>query len=411
MRATERRSHCLPVATPRGDGGFTLLELVVVMGLLAGLLGLLVQLLASGGSIYQRGEEGRDLSDRALAIAGLCRDVTSRLEGPRVVSVPGESLPDARLLIHEVEAKAIPKAGERSLGVEAVPVRVQVVRSSVRLQEAVEDDLLDALRVALGYEVVDRSSARTDSGIDDQDGLPLDEPLAKTGRGELLLFAWPTDPDGVFLDLFLRERLTIESSRLEDELFLVELADPEDLRFDARTELQNAQRIAQSLLHFEVECWSQSTRSWTSLGEAGPRRIWDSARAGTLEVAQAEAFGFDLFPASLLDARDDLYPRFLRLTAVVSRGSLFPARTFLRAAVDRSASEVQVVDAEEVLEEEWIKVDAEWMRIRSRSGRNLQVDRGQRGTLAREHRSGADVRVGRQVQVTVPLHHGREGDV
>ena len=87
---------------------------------------------------------------------------------------------------------------------------------------------------------------------------------------QLTLFPWPSDRDGVFLDLYIKHRLTIEESRVDDELFLVELALPEDLEFNKRVEVQSARKISQSLLYFGIECWSQNTRRWSSNGESGP---------------------------------------------------------------------------------------------------------------------------------------------
>ncbi|MEO0478822.1 MAG: hypothetical protein AAF196_05025 [Planctomycetota bacterium] len=384
------------------DGGFTLLELVVVMGLLAGLLGLLVQLLASGGSIYQRGEEGRDLSDRSLAAASLARDLVQQLEGPRASSDAGEAYPDARFLLYEVTGGAVPEQG--ALGIDdSVPVTVQVLRSTARLERGLEARLLQELRRALGYE--------DDEGLTTDDAEEFEVPLAATGRGELMLFSWPSDKDGVFLDLYLKRRLTIEESRLDDELFLVELALPEDLEFNQRVETQGARKISQSLLYFGIECWSQNTRRWSSPGESGPRRVWDSARALTLPEDQSQAFGYDRSDESLLDPRDDLYPHYLRLTIVVSRGPEIAAKTFLSGGVDRTSLEIRVVAPEELEEVEWIKVGSEWMQIDSILGSNLRVRRAGRGTRAAEHSSGTDVRIGREVQLTIPLLHGREGDV
>lgn len=47
--------------------GFTLLELVVVMGILSGFLLMLVQFLDSGVQLFSEGENGQALADRAEA--------------------------------------------------------------------------------------------------------------------------------------------------------------------------------------------------------------------------------------------------------------------------------------------------------------------------------------------------------
>ena len=54
------------VPAARAQSGFTLLELVVVMGLLSTFLLLLVQLVSSGAKLFDEGESGQDLADRTL---------------------------------------------------------------------------------------------------------------------------------------------------------------------------------------------------------------------------------------------------------------------------------------------------------------------------------------------------------
>ena len=62
--------------------GFTLLELVVVMGLLAGFCVMLVQLLATGVRMFDEGEDGQALADRAGDASRLVRQQWAELLGP-----------------------------------------------------------------------------------------------------------------------------------------------------------------------------------------------------------------------------------------------------------------------------------------------------------------------------------------
>lgn len=397
--------------TRSDQDGFTLIELVVVMGLLAGILGLMVQMLAAGGSIYQRGEEGRDLSDRSLATARTIQGELGRLLGPKSESAPGEAFPDARLLIHEIEVTPRNSlTGAVSSATVVKPVRSQVLRATVSLQATTEDELIREFLEGLGFVTDESGQQRTQTTADE--GEPPFVP--RTGKGEFVMFALPADSDGQFLDLWVGHRLTspVVLAELDpdlDGLPLVEMERPEDLVTSAPLLKEGARVAATSLLHFEIECWNSQTRDWDSGGENTGNRVWDSARAETLPPDQGEAFGQDVGPYSLRDVRDDVYPRFLRVTFTVSRGPELPAATFLSSALAPTDQEIAVVDGDELVDVEWAKIGAEWVRVRSVSGRYLRVQRGQRGTVARSHESGEEVRIGRQVVLTIPVLFGREG--
>jgi prepilin-type N-terminal cleavage/methylation domain-containing protein len=55
------------VAAAAAQGGFTLIELVVVMGILSGFLVMLVQLVGIGLRLFSDGELGQALADRSRA--------------------------------------------------------------------------------------------------------------------------------------------------------------------------------------------------------------------------------------------------------------------------------------------------------------------------------------------------------
>ena len=69
-------------AIPRArQQGFTLLELVVVMGILAGFLAMLVQLLDMGITLVGSGESAQVMADRGDAVARVVERDLRRLRG------------------------------------------------------------------------------------------------------------------------------------------------------------------------------------------------------------------------------------------------------------------------------------------------------------------------------------------
>jgi len=373
-----------------GERGFTLIEVTVVMGLLAILLSALVQITGQGAELWRRGESGQDLADRGLAAARVARDAIERVAGPR----PGwrgedgqARLPDARFVLH---------GGN-------------VLRSTVVLAPDREDELLATAVAAF--------LARTE-GIQVPDEM-LQEQIAawpRRGRGEVIVLPWPADASGVFLDLRVGERLADPELQAPGERGVVELATAEELVLDPEFVLANTRVVASGLLHFGVECWSQRTASWANASGQGSESSWDSARAGLLVPVGEGAPGFalDIGPESLVDPRDDVWPRWLRVTLVVSRGRDVPPEAYLAQPLLQNDQHLVVTRADELPgtgESEWLKVDTEWVRFGDIAGENVGgLRRGGRGTTAKDHARGAAVRVGREVVLHLPLGAGREAD-
>lgn len=380
----------------RDEQGFTLLELVVAMGLLTGFLLMLVRLLGTGVGLFEEGERGQELLDRAQAATRAARDSLRDTCGPRLVGRP-DGEPDARLLVYTTPFGA---GG----------ARMQVLRSTVRLPAAREEQLLYEAFVAIAKA----------QGADDRESEEIArERLAtwpRSGRGEMLLLPWPADSEGVFWELRRSERPAEPLLMPSDELALVELAAPEDLALDPQRVLATTRVLATGLLHFEIRLWSQRTRSWDVVGSSGAEVTWDSARAGLLtgEKQTPEDFGLDIGPWSLRDPRDDVWPRWVRLTVVVARSQTATPESYLAQPVAANETSIRVTRPEELpdpLENPFVKIGPEWVRFSGVTGSSLTgVRRGQRGTTARQHDAGTPVRAGRMVVVDVPLAHGRDAD-
>ncbi|MDA1223229.1 MAG: prepilin-type N-terminal cleavage/methylation domain-containing protein, partial [Planctomycetota bacterium] len=106
------------IGTPRqlrrGDAGFTLLELVVAMGLLSGFLLMLVRLLTTGADLFDEGERGQELLDRSAAAVRTAQRALTDTCGPRLVGRP-DGRTDARLLVQTIPTGTGEGAGRAPL--------------------------------------------------------------------------------------------------------------------------------------------------------------------------------------------------------------------------------------------------------------------------------------------------------
>ncbi|MGA0060790.1 MAG: PulJ/GspJ family protein, partial [Planctomycetota bacterium] len=92
-------------AVRRRDAGFTLLELVVAMGLLSGFLLMLVRLLTTGADLFDEGERGQELLDRSASAVRVAQRALHDTCGPRLLGRP-DGRAAARLLGHTLPTGA-----------------------------------------------------------------------------------------------------------------------------------------------------------------------------------------------------------------------------------------------------------------------------------------------------------------
>lgn len=383
------------------SSGFTLLEITLVLGLLAAFCVFLLQLLTSGVQLFDEGESGQDLADRAHAAGAAAQDAIGAVVGPRSESSPGEP-PTARLLVQRVPFAFVPGAPP-----------VQVVRSSVQLGEEEEQQLL-------GRQLL-REHAREWRGLSPSE---IEQRLAdalqdapRTRRGEMLLLPWPQgDPDGAYLEL--RRGLFLPGERVEvRQNREVGVMEPRELggeEFPAQLIPQWTVPIASSLLHCEFALWSQYTRDWAASVPDGPETLWDSARAGWLSGGDdpRARFSLDLSAQSLLIPSDDVWPRYVRITLVVDRSPDQRPDAVLGRDLGPNDQEIPLLATDRlppVDEVPLLKLGGEWIRYRDLAGSALRgVTRGQRGTRAEGHRAGTRLRAGKTIVLLVPIACGRD---
>ena len=383
------------------SSGFTLLETLIVLGLLSAFCLFLTQLLRTGVGLFDEGESGQDLADRAHAAGSVATTVVHGIVGPSREMFDGQK-PDARLLVQRVP-----------LGFVAKQPLVQCVRATVQLEDEDEqrllaDSMLEEARLTL--------RGRPESEIRKK----VEEMLAdspRLGRGTMLLIPWPAgDAEGSYLDL--RRILLLPGQKLEIKKDRqVEIFEIEDLsRGDLPASLveQFGEKIASGILHFDLEFWSQHTRDWNAPREGGPERVWDSARAGLLSASKdpRENFTLDLSAASLTIPSDDVWPRWVRITLVVDRSPSQRPDALLAREIGANDTEIPLLSTErlpDLEDQSLLKIGPEWVQYKSTRAASLQgVVRAQRGTIATTHPAGTPVRAGKTVVLYVPLACGRD---
>jgi prepilin-type N-terminal cleavage/methylation domain-containing protein len=384
------------------QGGFTLLELVVVMGILSGFLVMLVQLVDAGLRLFGEGESGQALADRSSNAQRVIEDELRLLRG----SATGRDRDrvDARLLVQWLPI-GLPPRPERGA------TRVQVIRAAAHLPA---DRELALVEPALASRVIAEHPELPAAEIEKRvaELLPS-EPLA--GIGNMLLLPWRQQgSDDALLELRVGWFLPGQLLPLRRDRFVdpFEVVVPGGEQLPATLVEAITTPILKDLLHVEFWFWSQRTTSWDE-GAVGPERIWDSARGGWLvDELSGGTFAFDRGPWSLADGTDDIHPHAILVRCVVAQPPGEPAEGLLADAIADDAAALTLLDGERFpgpIDGGFAKVEGEWIRYAERDGDVLRgLRRGQRGTKAIPHAAGTRVHFGRSVQFVVPVPHKKD---
>ncbi len=386
-------------AAARRNGGFTLIELVVTMGILAGFLVMLVQLVDGGLSLFTEGETGQQLADRAgHAQRTLDRELRALRGDP--TGRDRETAAD-RLLVQllpiGLPARPEPRA-----------TRVPVLRAAVHLPAVREEVLIDTVLLQRLVEATgEMPTAEQEARLAE---MRAREPMR--GIGHLLLLPWRQEgPDDALLELragwFLPgQRVPVGRDEFVDPMEVAVPGSPElpSLAVHAITT-----PILSNLLHVEFLFWGQTTRNWRS----GAFRVWDSTRGGLLvDEPSGGVWALDRGPASLRDPLDDVHPHAILVRCVTAQPAEFAAEGLLAAGIAADDDRLQLVDGDRFPGGEqggWIKVDGEWMRYDRREGDwLLGLSRGQRDTKAIEHGPGVRIHIGRTFEFVVPVPHAKD---
>lgn len=396
--------------TPRRAGGFTLLELTIVMGILSGFLVMLVQLVSSGLSMFGEGELGQALADRASQAQRVITRELTTLRGS--ASARDRDRVDDRLVVQLLPI-GLPPLPERGA------TRVQVLRAAVHLPPDRELELLEgevARRIAEQRPELKGDELAT--AVQKQLGL---EPLR--GVGNLLLLPWRQEGDDALLELragwFLPgQELPLSKERSVDA-FQVPLPGSPDL--PGMLVYQVTMPVLRDLLHVEFLLWGQATTGWgdetalatASTARSAPQRVWDSSRGGWLvDEASGGAFVYDRGPLSADDATDDVHPHAILVRCVVAQPAEVAAEGLLDGELFEADTTLTLVDGARFPGPDdggFVKIDGEWLRYAERDGDLLRgLVRGARRTKATAHATGARVHVGRKVEFVVPVLHAKD---
>lgn len=398
--------------TSRDERGFTLVELLVVMGILTGFLLMLTQLVDSGLTMFRDGEVGQQLADRTSRVQRVLEAELSRLRGSSVAR--DREVVDDRLVV-----QILP------IGVPSDPAadatRVQVLRGAVHLDPERELQLMD---LRLLPELL-----QEDPGLEGEElrakleekkqGMPL------RGVGNLLLLPWRQEGGDPAL-LELRAGWFLPGQWLpvgpDDAIDPFTVMVPGTDGFAGIVVYDFTVPILSDLLHCEFLLWSQETTSWgKEPGPLGrfpanppstePLGIWDSARGGWLiDRIGGGAFPFDVGPWSENDVSDDIHPHAIMVRAVVAQPADATPEGVLDGMLGSSDTTLRLYNGSVFpgsSDGGYVKLGTEWIYYGSREGdRLVGLRRGARGTSPKMHEAQTRVHVGSTVEFVVPvLHH------
>lgn len=395
---------------PASAAGFTIIELVVVMGILSGFLVMLVQLVDVGLRIFADGEVGQRFADERSKVVRRIERELGALRGG--VSGRDASLAEDRLVVQWLPVGLPPVP-------EASPTLVQLLRAAVYLPAEREVALLPEL---MRQRLLETEGELTETEMEQRiAAMVRTEPLL--GIGNLILVPWrQLHADDALLELRAGWFLPGQKLPIDQDTWI----DPFDVQVPGTDGLPGSlvyavtTPILQDLLHCEFAFWSQRTAHWgrdgtgtTSSFGGGPETVWDSARGGWLtDERNGGVFELDRGPWSLADPTDDIQPHAIRVTCVVARPPDLPPEGILAgdlAVTDRSLWLLEGNDWPGPTGAGWVKVGGEWMRYAAREGDRLTgLQRGQRNTKAIQHAAGALAHHGQTVTFTIPVPHAKD---
>lgn len=363
--------------------GFTLVELLVALGLLSILVVALLRLIDTSLSMWSEGESRRDVVSQASATADLlARDLRTLHAGRR-----GDLL--AEWVVFDTDGDGIRE--------KAWP-RVRLVREASPAE-------IGRLQARAAAAAAEQSDAEPDAG----DGPPpLGPPPTTRGLVEVVWVVRPmpgSEGDSRAEGLLLRgERLLDED--LGRSLFAADFFDSEE-----RPPLARVDEVTGGVLWFGMQFATQASivhEGWSigpELGDASASwDAWSRARPDSDLHPWNE-------PAAGLPAEGDAaaLPRRVRLELEFESARDRKRRARLVGALDAQETRFDVTRGSLLpAPGQYVLIDAEWMQVLDVSGDRLHVSRGQRATGPTPHEPGALIHSGAAVAVEVPVAAFRE---
>ena len=390
------------------EGGFTLVELMVAMGILSLLSLFLVRILTSSLAIWNWGESRASLQARGAAALELGSEDFGHMLGLRTVSYG----------IGRVEAMrqaVAPHSGRLVSSFLPYGQGGKVADPEDSWNSPRKYDWYPRVNMVVRFSPAEGRAlqeAQIRERILEEEGQLLPEVL-KTKVHEAMAQATHSDigevelrvvpdagADSPYLSLYRSRRLLDEHAegRWVDGDGIPKLDTP----------------IFEHLLYVQILYRSQLTESYVpKSSRGGPETCWDSARAGLFAGDHpVNRFSLDLDEASLGDPLDDVMPLGVRILAVVAEGPDLANYAILDQDIDSEADSIPVSFADRLPdpdEQPYVKIGKEWIRYTAISrGKLVGLTRGVRNTRARAHRAGVRVMGGLEVRMTLPISVARE---
>ncbi|MDF1797915.1 MAG: prepilin-type N-terminal cleavage/methylation domain-containing protein [Planctomycetota bacterium] len=386
-------------AKVNGSAGFTLIELMLSLGLFSLLLVGLLQLLDTSTSLWKQVDARRDETEVSGALSDrLARDLSTLEAGPE-----GDLLVDWG-------AVDVDKNGVAGLRV----ARLRFVRRASPAEVA-------RLRFQL-TPPVDPATPVV------EDGEPAPADWSRVDRG-LVEVAWVLA--SAERPLTAGEAPTFEGVLLRGERFL---DDPDRLSFfDPRflpvTSLSGrpiaglTEELLRGVLWMEPALATQTTQTDTVLVPGVESFQWKVGERISDGASSWDAWNLDRPDLSISSLNEPgagmpdldparpgatpLLPRRVRVAFEIQRPK--DLRTVLRAPIDHDETSFSVADGERLPPEGGhFLVDEEWMQLLSKTGDRVTVQRGQRGTLGTPHKASAPIQFGWRTVREVPIGLSRE---
>jgi prepilin-type N-terminal cleavage/methylation domain-containing protein len=376
----------------RGRRGFTLVELLVVLGLLSAFTYLAFRLLSGGLTIWQISDESRDQEERARVVLDLLRRDLGVADGS----------PRSRFVVDHDEKNAAFGTQSRT--------RLRFVRTINRADEA---------RLRAGFvgpagpttqPAVDTAAAPTTVGD------PGDTKVVENARVPsigLLEVAYTTIPDPNAKDpavgTLRRAVNLVDPFDTSRTFFARDFFDRAKLGF-----LERSADVAGGILHFGIALASQNTRSMDApQGAGGPEYSWDSTRYEFSSPKDSGPSHFSLSSETPLQPRDRVYPRRVQILLILEREDPDRRRPRLATGVDAKSSEFRLDDPRPlgIVPGDLLKIEGEWLVAGTFDKGKLMV--GNRGSLdsrSSSHNAGAVLHRGRIFRLELPVDCARDAD-
>ncbi|MDG1499376.1 MAG: prepilin-type N-terminal cleavage/methylation domain-containing protein [Planctomycetota bacterium] len=390
---------------PSNKRGFTLIELILAMGLFSLLMIALLQLIDTSTTLWRNVDARREKTESSGGMGErLAKDLSTLEAGQE-----GDFLADWGLI--EADGDKVPTL---------TAARMRFVR---RASSAELSRLAESQEVEFTPEEIAELALLEEAGI-----LESLKDWSRMNRG-LVEVTWFLCADDVpivqgeiprFHGKLMRGMRTVDdgsSMSFFDERIFMTSGRP---IFEAAGVIEE---IATGVLWMNMEFASQATLTDSDFSKDAAPRAWKAGELVTdgslswdawsqnrpnVEACDRNKPAAGLTPMDALDTNPQL-PRRVRITFEMQPERDILRRTTLRAAIDHQVDQFIVADGMRLPEAgTHILVDEEWMLMTSKSGDRVNVKRAQRGTMAGAHRPGTMVQYGWSTTREIPIAMFRE---